>query len=67
MVPGRNGSILDGWVAVDRIGVWNRIKRNPLVAWVGIQACKMVDVGSGRGRGRGFHFYIRGIGINIYI
>ena len=52
VIPRCNGSILDGWVAVDRIGVRDRVECNPLVTWMGVYACKMVDIVGG------FHFVI---------
>ena len=56
MIPGRDGGVFGGWIAVDSICVRDGVECNPLVTWVRIEASEVVDV---------FHFSF--CGLDIYI
>ena len=63
VIPRCYGGVFGGWIAVDSICVRNGVECNPLVTWVRIEACEVVDVGC---LGCcGFHFSF--CGLDIYI
>jgi len=62
MVPGCDGGVFDGSVAVDCICVRDGVERNTLVAWVRVQSREIVGVWGGWS----FHFYVSVVLISIY-